>query len=607
MATIRERFLETIWGSDLFKGKRDEYAHIIHTLGEVYQLGPYAVPAKEVVGVLTESGGLLTQDILSQMQLSNNGLFRRNQMTEYERQRLIDLAYWYWDNNVTILRSVETWTDFSVGNSIAVSVEENEAANKIVADFWMENRNQVVLGETEIINMSLQTLNEGENFFVLWYSPIDIAGTATLDSFRTNDLNIIWEDPKKKRRPAGYYIHGMGDDETWIFADWRFNQERFETDKVIRKQIPTGRKIVRTWEPGNQIGTKAVALWKVWNRHPIICRGVPSFRQTFEWATAFTEFAADRAAVASAAAMITQTFTVDGGSRAVGDAQGRMNSQLGGASRGLTGMDGNPPPAAGSTFVQNKASDLQWQQRISGGGDSRFDARTINAMNSMGTGIPLYSLGIPDSVPGGLATAREIAKPFAQQMARYRKYHKALHADIAKMRLSIENNKTYDLLVINVVTSASADVDTTDVRDSMDAINASMANRSLPQSAARVAIAQLTRLVLVDFVLPTEAYDKAIVEAKNDLEREDEERKQKALLDAQNKASEPSDQDDTPNDVNDTGSDDDEDSVTEKLIGNVLSQWRQGELETESVVSYLLGELEQSWNTVNAMGDEKRS
>lgn len=445
-----------------FPDQGAEIGRLVEMSAAAYRAGPYLLPPEKLLEQFTAASGGLG-DLLSRLELDEFELFASDPLsfTSHDRARAVRYARHMHATNLAVERAVEMWTDFGAGQKVEYG-SDDPGADEFLKEFTNSPRNESVLGEEQAEQISIAALNEGEVAIAHWLS---FDGVDTVRLIPTDQLEILWLDPDDKTTPL-WYVRKTDKGELY-YPDWRATEaelnRRPPPDRAIRLDRPSG-DVVDTVRIGgqDQPATRAVIQWHV-RRRQINGRGLPQFLNAFEWAKVLEEFMSDRAAVARKAAMYTDNVTIQGGSRAVQAARSALESSLVNTTSGAgSWFDRNPPARAGSDWLQNALVNREWQNRDSGAAGARFDGRMIAGWTGLGVGVPLHWFGFPDAIPGGLATARELLRPWLEQLKRYRTWITAVYRTMGVVALSVAAGPgitVADLPTVNVSLDLSLIVD----------------------------------------------------------------------------------------------------------------------------------------------------
>jgi hypothetical protein len=138
--------------------------------------------------------------------------------------------------------------------------------------------------------------------------------------------------------------------------------------------------------------------------------GIPETYPALDWSRAYKEFLEDWATITRALSKFAWKMTTPNGPRGVAAAKTKLNSLVG---RGNAGLDGNPPPVPGSTFIGSTGNDLE-PMKIGGANVSAEDGRRLLLMVAAAMGFPETFFG--DAQVGTLATAKSLDRPTELQM-----------------------------------------------------------------------------------------------------------------------------------------------------------------------------------------------
>jgi len=121
----------------------------------------------------------------------------------------------------------------------------------------------------------------------------------------------------------------------------------------------------------------------------------------------------DRLAVSASKAMYVRQTKVQGGSRAVDSVIASLQSALG----STRGIETRPPAVAGSTLVENPASNTTDFPMTTGAGDAKMDHEGFAWMALLSGGVFPHWAGMGDAYR--LATATAMEGPLLRQFSRY--------------------------------------------------------------------------------------------------------------------------------------------------------------------------------------------
>jgi hypothetical protein len=138
--------------------------------------------------------------------------------------------------------------------------------------------------------------------------------------------------------------------------------------------------------------------------------GISEIYASIDWARAYKEFLEDWASIVRAYRRFAFQLNTPGGKQGIASAKAKLGTTYGNAG---TGLDGNPPPVVGSTFISSGDATLQ-PVRTSGATVSADDGRRMLLMVAAAVGLPETFFG--DVSVGSLATASSLDRPTELKM-----------------------------------------------------------------------------------------------------------------------------------------------------------------------------------------------
>jgi hypothetical protein len=136
-------------------------------------------------------------------------------------------------------------------------------------------------------------------------------------------------------------------------------------------------------------------------------RGASELEAAYDWIRAHKSFMEDRATLNRAAASIAWKKKRKGPASDIAAEVQRLTTSI---TAGGRGYESNPPPATGSTLVENENSTLEWVKTDTGGAAATADERILRMMTGAGMGgIPNHYQG--DEANANLATATAMELP----------------------------------------------------------------------------------------------------------------------------------------------------------------------------------------------------
>lgn len=314
---------------------------------------------------------------------------------------------------------VATYTNFGFGEVPNLTAED-ENAQAVWDEFWKAKRNKSVLGERRLHKLSDDQVVDGELFFVVFASTVD--GEATVRVINPTEIKETIYGPDDKTVPLFYrrdYSGSNGELSSVYYPDWAATP-----DQLAQAKLPPDAKRadrIATFE--GMVTTNAVILHAAFQQ--IGSRGWPLASTGIDWEREYAGFVKDRAAVARAAASVVEKVKAKGGQRAVDVIRQRLGSTIPG---GADAFERNPPPAAGSVWIENEAMDRQWMNRPTNSSDAEKDGIPIITQVGLAFGIFPHYLGRGDYYR--LATATAMEAPVLRAFNRYQAFWASVWRDL---------------------------------------------------------------------------------------------------------------------------------------------------------------------------------
>ncbi len=286
-------------------------------------------------------------------------------------------------NDPVTERILTIWTDYGFGLKIEIEPVD-EKAREVWTEFWTAPRNQPVLSERVIHELSQVVLVDGEIYFVAFTSEDD--AQVTLRVILTDEIKEIIREKDDVVVPVFYRREWKdmgGNVQQKYYRDWRVDDDSDLLDDVkLDPQVPIA---------GADDDHDSVLVIHVAHRQRGIrsLRGWPLLTTGAAWARAYKEFLENRAAVARAVAAVVDKLIVKGGSKALDVMRSRFTAAL--DSLGRYGLSDVPEP--GSTWMENEALTRSRMPLTTGAGDAQIDGGALLAQAGLPGGIPPHLLG----------------------------------------------------------------------------------------------------------------------------------------------------------------------------------------------------------------------
>ena len=467
--TIRTRLPRLVSGGEILR-----IQETMRALSNAYYEGPFQLPPEQLLNTLREYDSTVLGDVVNQLYWEQLGVGYSMDMSR-ARKRSTDESRRLWIYSVLYQWSVWLWTNYGFGENIVVTAKDTKPEGEIreaigqikeamseflnrlalqegvdvkawekaldqihivgvlaedenaklkygedyFREFWTASRNQPVLAADKLHNLSNRVLVDGNQF--LSYSASTLDGEATVRKIKPSEIVEIITDPQDASVPWFYKRQWSvkGESRTWYYPSW----EAFFSDDLEKKAEILDKGAVRADTirvNDERLGTVVClqhiahnckeedSLWG-W---PLSVAGAP-------WLREHKRFRENRSAVAASRAMYTWKTKVKGGSRAVQSIQSQLASAF--ATGGT--RETNPPPVAGSTWVENPAAVLEALSQKTGAGDAKEDGNALAWMGLLGLGVYPHYGGIGDVLRW--ATAQMLEGPILRQWSRYQLFWSA--------------------------------------------------------------------------------------------------------------------------------------------------------------------------------------
>lgn len=371
--------------------------------------------------------------------------------SEMDRLRAVNESRYHYRTSVLVKYAIFLWGAYGYGENVEV-LPADKKAQDAWNEFWRADRNVAVLGDRRLQEHSDVLLKDGEIFLVFYVSHAD--GKCTVRTLDTTEITEFvtapsdsgttvfyrrqWQDPVLGPMDVYYpdaltFIAGASGGLAWEEVD--FTSAKFdwtgknaEGKKISsRDLLPEGAK--RADEMMS--GTFVCVLPVVFNRLSG-GRGWPLMVGGFPWVKEHEQFRVNRANVAEAASMFFRDLSVQGGSRAVKDAKAFFESTF---ATGSDWAETNPPPASGSTFVHNGATEMRNVSQLTGAGDAKEDGGSLAWYAMLSAGLFPHYAGMGDAYR--LATATSMEQPILRQFTRYQRFWSSVWRDVLRIVLTM--------------------------------------------------------------------------------------------------------------------------------------------------------------------------
>lgn len=313
--------------------------------------------------------------------------------------------------------AVELWTDYAFSESPDLTAVD-KAAQETWNEFWQADRNAPILGERKLHKRSEDLLSDGELFFVVFASKSD--GQSTVRMIPTEQIKGIVRDPSDSSVVLYYKRESTGADgfpDTVYYKDWHATDEQ-----LARAKLPTDAKRAEDLQQETDVEILHAAFREVSGR------GWPLATASVDWTREYKQFLQNRAAVARAAATFVEKIKAKTGQRGLDAMKRALGTSLTGSN---DAFERNPPPVAGSTWLENDAVERSWMNRPTNSGDAEVDGTSILTQAGLGYKLYPHYLGKGDAFR--LATATSMEGPTLKSFNRYQAFWSSVWKDLFKI------------------------------------------------------------------------------------------------------------------------------------------------------------------------------
>jgi len=406
-------------------------------MANAYMDGPWARPPQAVLAELQELDPWLLQDYLQQLGWDVIGGY--GSIGTAERQRAVQESRRLWKYSPMAQWSIWLWTSWGLGESVKVTLD-NEKADEMFQEFWTGDRNQAVLADDCIHDLSNWLLADGNQFLAYYADTVE--GEPTVTEIDPEEIKEIVTHPENSKRPLFYKrvwtdnttnATGQALSQTWYYPDW----QAFLSGALDEEYKGTGKTLAETVLPvnairadtGQRVGdgvqtlggdevTTTVCVQHIHHNHKErgSLWGWPLLATGSSWMKAHKRFMEAQLAVVESKAQFVRRYKVKGGSRAVDYVKGVIASNL---SQSSSTYDTNPPNAPGGSEIMNQSTDVDDLPMTTGAGDARTNNGLFAWYSLLGAGLFPASAGLDLQ---RYATALEMDKTQSMLFSQYQTF-----------------------------------------------------------------------------------------------------------------------------------------------------------------------------------------
>ena len=294
-----------------------------------------------------------------------------------------------------VRQTVALYTNFAIGKGFTWSVKEDaKRATQVLDTFTQSRWNRQLFSTQGQRNQSNALYTDGEIFFTLFIER-DMVKVRTIDPMEIIDIATNPEDKSEPRIYMRRFFVGS-QEHTRLYADWMWDGKGEAKDS--QGQLVSG-----------DLQPALVFHMKLAGRG---LRGESGLIADMDWAKQYRAFMTCRAAVTRAIAMFVHKLKMQGNAAALAAVKTQLGTGLSESS-----SETNPPPVAGSTFLENMNATLSSMNQETGAAAAKVDAGLFMNMAAMGSGIFPHYYGLDNSFR--LATATSMEPPMFKALSAY--------------------------------------------------------------------------------------------------------------------------------------------------------------------------------------------
>lgn len=461
----------------LFKQEYDRLREVINDVSSDWRMLPY-LQARQ--GPMLEMLGEFDQQLYDFLvrQMNDYRLVTDETFNDQFRLSVVKQSRSMYLTDPMVGFAIELWTDYAFGSRPNLTALEADGktpaveAQQVWDEFFDATRNAPVLGERKLHKLSETELVDGELFFALFASRID--GETTVRVIPTEQIVGVVCMPDDSSIPLYYhrsYTDGRGNMLDLYYPDWHAS-----ADDLAKAQLPAGSILAHTINQATDVKVIHAAFREVGGR------GWPLATAGIDWENEYSRFLKNRAAVARAAATWVEKIKAKGGQRAIDMIKQRLGSSIVGGSDSL---ETNPPPVAGSTWLENDALDRQWMNRPTGAADAEKDGMPL--LTQAGLAFKLYPHYLGRGEVYRLATSTAMEGPTLKSFNRYQAFWSSVWRDLFGVVIGYKEqygSLNAEGVTVQINTDLILDVDPTTLTATAGEVNDAFDRGLLDQASA---------------------------------------------------------------------------------------------------------------------------
>lgn len=367
--------------------------------------------------VLRENGALSERLAALELALESLDWQRLSAEAEQEFSRkglrnITDLARIVALKNPLVKRGVEVQQLYVWAQGWSVKASDKDI-DAVLTAFFDDPRNEPELSHEARKGKERELQTDGNLFFCFF--PNTVTGRVRVRSINFDEIERVITNPEDRKEP--WFYHRLWSQERTdpatgtttvepraaYYPDWRYNP----TDKPAS----IGDTAIHWDSPIYHVAADSYGGGTF---------GVSEIYAAIDWSRAYKEFLEDWASIVRAYRRFAFSLSTSGGKQGVAASKAKLATTYGNAT---TGVDSNPAPVVGSTFISDGSANLQ-PVRTSGATVAAEDGRRLLLMVAASFGLGETFFG--DVSVGTLATATSLDRPTELKM----KDRQTLWADV---------------------------------------------------------------------------------------------------------------------------------------------------------------------------------
>ena len=334
----------------------------------------------------------------------------RGQLSRSGLRKLTVICRQLYLKHPLINHAVNIQTNYVWGQGISMVAKAAEI-NAVVQAWWDLKENKVELtGHRARMLKEKELAVAGNVLLALFTDPI--RGAVRVRSVDVDEIEDVITNPDDRRE--AWFYHRRWQQPTGFDPSLGISTEMKTMDAYYPDWLykPTGVAKIATINGVEVKWDSPLYHMKVGGLDNMMF-GVPEIFSAIDWARAVQKDLENHATIRQALARFATVLTVKGSPGTVKAAKAMLASTI---SADTSSGEHNPPPIAGSTFIQRENAAKLEPFKAAGMQPHPDEGRRLGLMVSAGTGIPETMLW-GDATLGNYATAKSLDRPTELQMA----------------------------------------------------------------------------------------------------------------------------------------------------------------------------------------------